>query len=289
MLIVRRGPSEGTSFVLDSDLVTVGRSDDADVVLDDVTVSRRHAQFIRDAQGWQCRDVGQPERHLRQPGADRRDRAGRRRRGPDRQVPVRVPRGGWPAVSTAAASDGLLSIGEVLHLLRSDFPDISISKIRYLEAEDLVEPQRTPSGYRKFTRADAERLRYVLRMQRDHYLPLKVIREHLDAIDRGLQPAPLSADGHRTAGAGGHRRLSLARGPRRREPGAAPVAQGAARGVRHHQRGPARARVLRPGRPGAGHLVLRRDRPAGGPDRRGDGPVRLRAAAPAPVPAGRRS
>lgn len=58
MLIVRRGPSEGTSFVLDSDLVTVGRSDDADVVLDDVTVSRRHAQFIRDAQGWQVRDVG---------------------------------------------------------------------------------------------------------------------------------------------------------------------------------------------------------------------------------------
>ena len=96
-------------------------------------------------------------------------------------------------MSTAAASDGLLSIGEVLHLLRADFPDVSISKIRYLEAEDLVEPQRTPSGYRKFTRADAERLRYVLRMQRDHYLPLKVIREHLDAIDRGLQPAPLSA------------------------------------------------------------------------------------------------
>jgi DNA-binding transcriptional MerR regulator len=82
---------------------------------------------------------------------------------------------------------------EVLHLLRSDFPDVSISKIRYLESEDLVQPQRTPSGYRKFTRADAERLRYVLRMQRDHYLPLKVIREHLDAIDRGLQPAPLSA------------------------------------------------------------------------------------------------
>ena len=64
---------------------------------------------------------------------------------------------------------------------------------RFLEAENLVEPARTPSGYRKFTHADAERLRYVLRMQRDHYLPLKVIREHLDAIDRGLQPAPLTA------------------------------------------------------------------------------------------------
>jgi len=95
-------------------------------------------------------------------------------------------------MSTAAAVDGLLSIGEVLHLLKGDFPDVSISKIRYLEAEGLVEPARTPSGYRKFTRADAERLRYVLRMQRDHYLPLKVIREHLDAIDRGLQPAPLA-------------------------------------------------------------------------------------------------
>ncbi len=96
-------------------------------------------------------------------------------------------------MSTAAASDGLLSIGEVLHLLKADFPDVSISKIRYLETEGLVEPARTPSGYRKFTRADAERLRYVLRMQRDKYLPLKVIREHLDALDRGLQPAPLSA------------------------------------------------------------------------------------------------
>jgi DNA-binding transcriptional MerR regulator len=113
-------------------------------------------------------------------------------------------------VSTARASDGLLSIGEVLHLLRGDFPDVSISKIRYLEAEGLVEPARTPSGYRKFTRADAERLRYVLRMQRDHYLPLKVIREHLDQLDRGLQPAPLdggaaapralvAAEGHPTA------------------------------------------------------------------------------------------
>ncbi len=97
-------------------------------------------------------------------------------------------------MSSAAASDGLLSIGEVLQLLRSDFPDVTISKIRYLESEDLVEPARTPSGYRKFTRADADRLHYVLRMQRDHYLPLKVIREHLDALDRGLHPAPLAGE-----------------------------------------------------------------------------------------------
>jgi len=81
-----------------------------------------------------------------------------------------------------------MSIGEVLEALRADFPDVSISKIRFLEAEGLVEPERTPSGYRKFAHADVERLRYVLRCQREQYLPLKVIREHLDAMDRGLEP-----------------------------------------------------------------------------------------------------
>ena len=83
-----------------------------------------------------------------------------------------------------------LSIGEVLTKLRGDFPDITISKIRFLESEGLIEPQRTPSGYRKFTTIDLERLRYVLLAQRDQYLPLKVIKENLDALDRGLQPAP---------------------------------------------------------------------------------------------------
>ena len=82
-----------------------------------------------------------------------------------------------------------LSIGEVLGKLRGDFPDVTISKIRFLESEGLIEPQRTPSGYRKFTTIDLERLRYVLLAQRDQYLPLKVIKENLDALDRGLQPA----------------------------------------------------------------------------------------------------
>lgn len=97
-------------------------------------------------------------------------------------------------MSTALAADGLLSIGEVLHSLRADFPDVSISKIRYLEAEGLVEPSRTPSGYRKFSRADLERLRFVLRMQRDNYMPLKVIREHLAASDAGKPDAPAAAN-----------------------------------------------------------------------------------------------
>lgn len=85
-----------------------------------------------------------------------------------------------------------LSIGEVLSKLRSDFPDITISKIRFLESEGLIEPQRTPSGYRKFTAVDLDRLRYVLLAQRDQYLPLRVIKENLDALDRGLQPAAVS-------------------------------------------------------------------------------------------------
>jgi DNA-binding transcriptional MerR regulator len=73
-----------------------------------------------------------------------------------------------------------LSIGEVLSLLRSEFPEITISKIRFLESQGLIAPERTPSGYRKFYEADVERLRWILQQQKDHYLPLKVIREKLD-------------------------------------------------------------------------------------------------------------
>jgi DNA-binding transcriptional MerR regulator len=78
-----------------------------------------------------------------------------------------------------------MTIGEVLGLLRGDFPDVTISKIRFLESEGLIEPARTPSGYRKFTHADVERLRFILAAQRDHYLPLRVIKERLEAADRG--------------------------------------------------------------------------------------------------------
>lgn len=78
-----------------------------------------------------------------------------------------------------------LSIGAVLSQLRSEFPDVTISKIRFLESEGLIQPARTASGYRRFTPADVARLRFVLAAQRDHYLPLKVIKEQLDAADRG--------------------------------------------------------------------------------------------------------
>src|SRR5215210_3066926 len=83
------------------------------------------------------------------------------------------------------------SIGQVLAILRPDFPEISISKIRFLESEGLVAPQRAASGYRRYTDADVERLRYVLAVQREHYVPLRVIREHLAQMDRGQAPPAL--------------------------------------------------------------------------------------------------
>ncbi len=85
----------------------------------------------------------------------------------------------------------LRSIGQVLKALQTEFPDISISKIRFLESEGLLSPERAPSGYRRYSTHDLERLKYVLNAQRNHYLPLKVIREHLDLIDQGMQPPPI--------------------------------------------------------------------------------------------------
>jgi DNA-binding transcriptional MerR regulator len=104
-----------------------------------------------------------------------------------------------------------LSIGDVLTLLREEFPDVTISKIRFLESQGLVNPERSPSGYRKFFEHDVERLRWVLRQQREHFLPLKVIRDRLadgdldDAAPRGVngKPAePAGATSHAAASIG---------------------------------------------------------------------------------------
>lgn len=92
---------------------------------------------------------------------------------------------GAAARGSGPRSAALMSIGEVLAQLRADFPDTTISKLRFLEAEGLVEPQRTASGYRKYSWDDVERLRFVLTAQRDQYLPLRVIREQLAAAERG--------------------------------------------------------------------------------------------------------
>lgn len=87
----------------------------------------------------------------------------------------------------------LRSIGQVLTIVKAEFPDVSISKIRFLESEGLLSPERAPSGYRRYSQVDIDRLRYILRVQRDHYLPLKVIREHLDAMDAGQDPPDLDS------------------------------------------------------------------------------------------------
>jgi DNA-binding transcriptional MerR regulator len=93
------------------------------------------------------------------------------------------------------------SIGEVLVNVKTEFPDITISKIRFLEAEGLIEPERTPSGYRKFYEQDVDRLKSILRMQRDEYLPLKVIKDRLlqEVSEDGELISPVSDDGEADA------------------------------------------------------------------------------------------
>lgn len=117
------------------------------------------------------------------------------------------------AASPARASGGsnLLSIGQVLARLNPEFPDLSPSKLRFLEERNLVTPSRTESGYRKFSPADLERLRLVLSMQRDYYLPLKVIRQYLEDLDAGREPVlPGGATVQAPSMLAGDRRLSRA-------------------------------------------------------------------------------
>jgi DNA-binding transcriptional MerR regulator len=92
-----------------------------------------------------------------------------------------------------------LSIGEVLGLLQEEFPDVTISKIRFLESQGLLDPERTPSGYRKFYDGDIDRLRWILRQQRENFLPLKVIKDRLAESERTGRP--LESFGGRETGA----------------------------------------------------------------------------------------
>ncbi|GAA2465503.1 MerR family transcriptional regulator [Agromyces soli] len=114
-----------------------------------------------------------------------------------------------PTAASAGASGRapLLGIGQVLARLQPEFPELTPSKLRFLEERGLVTPARTAAGYRKFAEADVERITIVLSLQRDQYLPLKVIREHLDAIDRGETPA-LPGATSAAVHLGGARRLS---------------------------------------------------------------------------------
>lgn len=96
--------------------------------------------------------------------------------------------GARPSSLANARSSKLFTIGRVLAILEHDFPELSNSKLRFLEEQGLVTPQRTASGYRKFNEEDVDRLRIILELQRDQYLPLKVIRQYLDDLDAGKSP-----------------------------------------------------------------------------------------------------
>jgi len=100
-----------------------------------------------------------------------------------------------PAVSSRARSSsaGLLSIGQVLARLTPEFPQLTTSKLRFLEVQGIITPSRTESGYRKFSLGDLDRLRLALTLQRDHYLPLSVIRDYLADVDAGREPATPTA------------------------------------------------------------------------------------------------
>ncbi len=100
-------------------------------------------------------------------------------------IPDPLPR---EPVGTGRRCAKTLNIGEVLDRLRVDYPDVTLSKIRYLEAEGLVEPARTTANYRKYSQDDVTRLRYVLTAQRERFLPLRVIKEELAALDAGQVP-----------------------------------------------------------------------------------------------------
>jgi DNA-binding transcriptional MerR regulator len=101
---------------------------------------------------------------------------------------------------SAQAARAYFGIGEVLAQLRGEFPDVSVSKIRFLESEGLIQPARSPSGYRRFGAGDVERLRFILTAQRDHYLPLRVIKDRLEAAAERSGPRGLAGEPARSPG-----------------------------------------------------------------------------------------
>ena len=205
LFLVRSGPTAGARYLLDTDVTTVGRHPEADIFFDDVTVSRRHAEITRTGSSFEL--VDQRSLNGTYVNGERVDRAvlDERLRSARRQVPAellrlaRRPAPGrgrlMPASSARerSSSAGLLSIGQVLARLNPEFPNLTSSKLRFLEVQGIVTPTRTESGYRKFSQDDLERLRLALTLQRDHYMPLVVIREYLADVDAGRDPAPPTA------------------------------------------------------------------------------------------------
>ena len=204
-----------------------------------MTVSRRHAEFRREARHYVVTDVGSLNGTYVNRERIETATLERGRRGADRQVQARLPLDERRLRSSGGA---LLSrqLATSSRLLREEFPDITISKIRFLESRGLLVPERTPSGYRKFYEPDVDRLRWILRQQREHFLPLKVIKGRLEnGMTDPDEPAPAPVRARRPA-------ASSAR-PNR-------CSSGGDAAVEHAQR---QARMLTPGPVGRGRRLLR--------------------------------
>jgi DNA-binding transcriptional MerR regulator len=206
-------------------------------------------------------------------------------------------------VNRAPSDRSHLSIGEVLSLLQGEFPDVTISKIRFLESQGLLDPERTPSGYRKFYEADIDRLRWILRQQKDHYLPLKVIKDRLDDAvpSRDAAVASKSANNgvavaaaHGGTGPGPDRSVATAVALDER-PGAArpaadalPLAQSRPSAAPAERSDPAAdsPAPARDQRPAATASAERAPKAAGAPEPAADAHRGSRPSAPASAPAG---
>ncbi len=164
-------------------MLTIGRSPHSDLFLDDVTVSRHHARVLRDEGGFWVEDLNS----LNGTYVNRK-RIERHRLFDGDELQIGKFKLAFLEQSLTMISDelmkrrrlALLTIGQVVDQLKPDFPDLSITKVRYLEDRGLLAPSRTPGRYRKYSRADVRRLRTILTLQRDQYLPLEVIRERVD-------------------------------------------------------------------------------------------------------------
>ena len=189
-----------------------------------------------------------------------------------------------------------LSIGDVLTLLREEFPDVTISKIRFLESQGLVNPERSPSGYRKFYEQDVERLRWVLRQQREHFLPLKVIRDRLaqeDGAPAEESDPPASIAALLRPAAAGTGAPPMPTGERiERENGVEPAARLVALAPDRRRRGlavPARRAAAAGARPPGDDIAPSRCDRRARFRRRGAPRARYRCSTPSPPPDGGRS
>ena len=174
-------------------MVTIGRSPHSDLFLDDVTVSRHHARVLRDEAGFWVEDLNSlngtyvNRKRIEQQRLFDRDE-------------LQIGKFKLAFVESADRrarrmkdDDALLTIGQVVDQLKSDFPDLSITKVRYLEDRGLLTPRRTAGRYRKYSGADIRRLRAILTLQRDQYLPLEVIRERVDGRRRDVRASHLAS------------------------------------------------------------------------------------------------